>query len=301
MILRTFLLLIGAVLLLNPFGWAQTSTQSSTNTGSSTSVEVGGNAQVFKTGSSSSLALAEQHGAALAPGTVFNAALVTSLDSRKIKPGDQVVARTTDTVRAQRKTILPKGTKIVGHVTRASARAKGDSESAVGIVFDQALLNKGEVVPVNVTIQALASAQGISSTANTLIDTMPDASAGAPASGVACRPGLIGSATSTAGVAAANVTNSAEGIGGATNTALHSTANPALTVAGSTQAVGRLNAPGQLTSDSHGVFDLKGLSLDSQSNGAMQESMIASAGKNIHLDSGTRMLLVTHSSVFMPQ
>jgi hypothetical protein len=54
-----------------------------------------------------------------------------------------------------------------------------------------------------------------------------------------------------------------------------------------------LNAAGQLTSNSQGVFGLNGLNLNAAASNATEGSVITSAGKNVHLDSGTRMLLVS--------
>jgi len=75
---------------------------------------------------------------------------------------------------------------------------------------------------------------------------------------------------------------------------VHSTANAAGSVAGASHgAVGGLNAAGQLTSNSQGVFGLNGLNLNAAASNATQGSVITSAGKNVHLDSGTRLLLVS--------
>jgi len=38
-------------------------------------------------------------------------------------------------------------------LTQASARAKGESESSLGIVFDKAILKNGQEIPLNVAIQ----------------------------------------------------------------------------------------------------------------------------------------------------
>src|SRR6266699_2099188 len=43
--------------------------------------------------------------------------------------------------------------------TQAKARAKGESESALGIVFDKAVLKNGEEAGLNVAIEAMAAAQ----------------------------------------------------------------------------------------------------------------------------------------------
>ena len=39
--------------------------------------------------------------------------------------------------------MIPRGSKIVGHVTEVKAREKGQAESAVGVVFDHAVLKDG--------------------------------------------------------------------------------------------------------------------------------------------------------------
>ena len=78
------------------------------------------------------------------------------------------------------------------------------------------------------------------------------------------------------------------------NSTGNSTANAASASRG---AVGGVNAVGQLTSNSSGVFGLNGLTLTSVAQSGTQGSVITSVGKNVHLDSGTSMLLVTRSAV----
>jgi hypothetical protein len=70
-------------------------------------------------------------------------------------------------------------------------------------------------------------------------------------------------------------------------------ANTSTKVAGSTaaNAGGALNASGQLTSQSSGVIGLRGLQLANSTSAAAQGSVITSASKTVHLDSGTQMLL----------
>jgi hypothetical protein len=92
------------------------------------------------------------------------------------------------------------------------------------------------------------------------------------------------------------VTNTAANVGGVAGGAVNSTTNAAGSVAGTSKgAVGGLNAAGQLTSNSQGVFGLNGLNLNAAASNATQGSVITSTGKNVHLDSGTRMLLVTQA------
>lgn len=99
------------------------------------------------------------------------------------------------------------------------------------------------------------------------------------------------------GGAAGTVTNTAASAGNTAGGALNSTAHSATNVAGAGQgATGGLNATGQLMSNSRGVFGMQGVNLNSATAGAAQGSVITSAGKNLHLDSGTQMLLVTQAA-----
>ena len=73
--------------------------------------------------------------------------------------------------------------------------------------------------------------------------------------------------------------------------------NSTVNAAGSARgAVGGLNAAGQLTSNSQGVFGLEGLNLNSAVSSSTQGSVITSTSKNVHLDSGTQLVLVAHAS-----
>src|SRR3981189_1085077 len=133
-----------------------------------TQAQASGNASVASAASAQN----EQANASLASGTAFNAALSSPIDSKKCKPGDPVNARPTEGATSEGKTVIPKGSKLVGHVTEASARAKGKSESSLGIVFDKAILKNGQEIPLNnVTIQAIASAQSSAPAAGADLDT----------------------------------------------------------------------------------------------------------------------------------
>ena len=218
------------------------------------------------------------------------------MDSKKCKPGDAVNARTTEAIKSEGKMVIPKGSKLVGHVTEASARGNGETESALGIVFDKAILKNGQEIPLNVAIQALASAQGGPSMAGDEMDTMGGLSGSAAGSGMAGGRGAIGGVSSAAGGAVGTVTNTAATAGGVASGTVDSAASAGGNAAGaSRRATGGLNAAGQLTSNSQGVFGLNGLNLSAAASNSTEGSVITSAGKNVHLDGGTRMLLVTQA------
>lgn len=93
----------------------------------------------------------------LAPGTAINASLVGTVDSEKSKPGDEVNAIVTESVVYQRSVLLPKGSRISGHVVRTGSDSDG-STSAVFVEFDRAVLRGGQQAMLNAGIQALAPA-----------------------------------------------------------------------------------------------------------------------------------------------
>jgi hypothetical protein len=215
------------------------------------------------------LAEGGEENVSLARGTALHVELDTPVDSRKVKKGDAVNAHVTEALKENGQTVIPKNTKLVGHVAQASARAKGDAGSALRIVFDKAVLKKGQEAPLRVVIQALAAAPRFTP------DPGPDAASinnrGAAAEGSPMKP----SRTSPAEVASRTASGAEE------------PTNP------SSGTGGGLDSAGQLTSNSHGVLGLQGLHLSTDATSAREGSLITSSGKSVHLDSGIRMLLVS--------
>lgn len=292
-------IVVGAFFCISAAAQPQAGAQAGAQSSSQTSVQAGQTQAQASTNASASTSASAQNGQAngsLATGTAFNAELSSPIDSKKCKPGDAVNGRTTEAVKSEGKTVIPKGARLVGHVTQASARAKGESESALGIVFDKAILKNGQEIPLSAGIQALAASQSSASAAGSDVDAFGGAGASAAGSGAASGRGALGGVTSAAGGAVGAVTNTAANVGGAAGGAVNSAAGAGGSIAGASKgAVGGLNAAGQLTSNSQGVFGLNGLNLNAASSNATQGSVITSAGKNIHLDSGTRMLLVSQA------
>jgi hypothetical protein len=61
------------------------------------------------------------------------------------------------------------------------------------------------------------------------------------------------------------------------------------------------NAPSQLPANSRGVYGLKDLKLMEKTSSGVQSTVLTSDGKNVHLDGGTRLLLVAQGSVTSAQ
>jgi len=262
------------------------SVQGGASAQSQTSVQANrSGADASRTGSASTSASANEDGssAGISNGTKIEATLTSSLDAKKNKSGDRVEARITQDVRENGKVVLKKGTHLVGHVTQAQARASGQSQSQLGIVFDHAVLKNGQQIPFNGRIQALAVAQSSVAAGAGYDDVMASGGGMGAVSGTARGGGgLVGGVASTAGATA----------GGVTNTASATPVNAGGTLnARSTGAVGGLTSEGRLASNSSGVFGLQGLSIDSAASSGAEASMIVSSTRNVHLDSGTQMLL----------
>jgi hypothetical protein len=262
-------------------------------------------AQANSSTNTSASGQARENSANLASGTEMQAALAQPVDAKKSKPGDSVTAKTTQAVKSDGQVIIPKGSRLVGHVTEAKARANGEAESALGIVFDKAILKNGQEVPLHASIQALAAAQSAASTSPADADLAGSGMGSAAGSTRSAGGGVLGGASSTAGGAASTVTNTSANVAGAAAGTLDSTARAAGSATGSASgavsgtsqgAVGGLTSVGQFTSNSRGVFGLHGLNLSAAGSNSTEGSLITSAGKNVHLDSGTRMLLVAQGS-----
>jgi hypothetical protein len=227
----------------------------------------------------------------LAAGTTVNAELSHSLDSKKAKPGDVVTAQTTEEVKTDGKVVIPRNTKLVGHVTRASARSKGDSQSLLAVQFDRAVLKDGHELPLQVGVQAIAAERGPATVSGD--DLQPgNIEGGAAGAGAAGHRGTVGGVGNTVGGAASGAASTVPRTIDQSGT-LNSTTGAATGASG--QIEGGLNSSGELKSTSRGVYGLSGLALNANAANSTEGAVIISAGKNVHLDSGTRLLLAAQA------
>lgn len=148
----------------------------------------------------------------IAAGTRLAAQLQQTLDVRKARVGDEVMLKTTEAVKSNGRTVVRKGAKLFGRVTEVHARARGEAESRIGLVFDR--LESGSLAtPITATIaavtQADARAQGRAGDDD--FGTVSGGGSGrAAAGGSAQGGGLLGGVGSTVG----GVTSTAGGVAG---------------------------------------------------------------------------------------
>jgi len=197
----------------------------------------------------------------IAPGTVIPAELAKSLDSKKLKEGDPVTAKTAVDMLSGGTVIVPRDSKIVGHVTQATSRGKGESESTLGIIFDRLILKNGDQIPLQAVVQAVG-APITSRTAAMSEDNNPRTGPDSTPGGYGGHPGMPGPRQTSNTVGARNPEDQPANLGGAQ----------------------------PLPNNATGVVGISGLTLRTTS---ATSSILASEKKNVKLDSGTQLLLRT--------
>jgi hypothetical protein len=164
--------------------------------------------------------------------------------------------------------LVPKDTKVVGHVTEAQTRSKEQKDSQVGIIFDRAVMKNGGEMQMPMSIQAIIAPQA-SNSGNA--DNGNGQSTPAPAANAS-------GASSNGGRAA--------GMGGAPPpTPNASTGSNTSTDDSSTAA----HEP--ITGKTEGVVGLRDLKLATTATAVSQGSVVSSEKNNVKLESGTFMLL----------
>ena len=87
--------------------------------------------------------------------------LVSKLDTKTAKAGDNVVVQTKAAVKTADGTEIPKGSKLTGHVVAVQPSTAGHN-SQVALQFDRAELSGGKSLPIQSEIQSIAPAGGSS-------------------------------------------------------------------------------------------------------------------------------------------
>ncbi|HWB32423.1 MAG TPA: hypothetical protein VG714_04555 [Acidobacteriaceae bacterium] len=82
--------------------------------------------------------------------------LLSKLDTKTAKPGDNVVIETHDSVKTSGGAEIPSGSKLTGHVV-AVQPSSGGTNSQVAVNIDRAELKNGQTLPIHSEIQSLGS------------------------------------------------------------------------------------------------------------------------------------------------
>jgi hypothetical protein len=206
-------------------------------------------------------------------GTTLNAVLSNTLDARKCRSGDAVRAKTAEDVRAGGVVVIPRGAKLVGHVTEAQPAASKNEQARLGFVFDRAELKDGHEVPLRTSFYALAA---------------PEGAGGLPPSGGF--GGGLGSGSSAVGDMMSASSNTDDTSSSGADRSRQEDLRP------SPGAVGGLNGSGTLYASSRGVFGLEAISLEPNTVPSSGSTVILATARSVRLSSGTRMLLSVESA-----
>lgn len=124
--------------------------------------------------------------------------LAGKLDARNAKAGDLVLLRTTENTITARGIEIPKGSRIVGHITAVETKEQG-GDSRITIQFDKAEINGRRNLAIRSVLQAVGTSAAAASDASRA-QPGSDGSPGGSQPGVATLQG--GSAAGTAPTAA---------------------------------------------------------------------------------------------------
>jgi len=220
--------------------------------------------------------------APLSIGTAFNAVLTDDLDTRKARPGDAVTAETAEDVTYQRSVVFPKGTKVIGHIVRATTGGRGRAGSALFVQFDKALLKDGEEVVLNAGIQALAVGS---------VPTQSDTEASKEGATSAALNAPMDPSAPTAEPTSAEPTNDGALV---VSTVVYDSPRTKLRppLFAAPAAEGELDSNGMFSPDSKGAFGRPDVKVYTPTSEGSHGTVLLSAKKQMHLQSGTRLLLV---------
>ena len=201
----------------------------------------------------------------IAPGSVIPVQLQKTVDAKKAKTGDEVVATVTQDMKAGTgDVVVPKDTRIVGHVTSAQARSKEQKESILAIAFDRAVV-KGDQMPLPMSIQAV-------------IAPLPS-NPGGPGSDEGNAPP---SSNSTSPMAGRTPT-------GGTSQAPQPRNYPSGEDSSDSQP--QTSSRPQITGSTQGVIGMPDVRLETTAQNTAQGSLMTSEKNNVKIEKGTLMLL----------
>lgn len=232
-----------------------------------------------------------------------SAELVDKLDSKSAKQGDSVVVKTDEDLQISQGTEIPRGSKLIGHVTNVQPRGEGHENSQIAIQFDRAELKGGQSLSIESVIQSVSppvGAEGMSGTSNppaTYGDAGPSSnvmtgsmgSTPGAAGSTSGMPGSTGGSTSPNDGMNPNMTNTRPGLGSdsttqagvaSPNSSTNAPAPGSIVARNGNVAIRTTSVPGVLLAN-----DIHGLPFSNASG------MLLGARRDVHLDGGTRLVL----------
>ena len=188
-----------------------------------------------------------------------------AVESKSATVGQELTMRTISDVAVNGVLLIPKGSKLVAHVSEVATKGKDEPQSRLEIIIEKAVTANDVEIPLQAIVAAVAAPKKDSLASDPTYGMMrsnePKATGASP-----------GSTSSTGGLSSASKVGS---------TAAVATAN----------IKGAPDEPLILNEDSQGAIGYDGLSLSWHLMAPPPVTVFSSKSKNVKLDAGTQMLL----------
>ena len=212
-----------------------------------------------------STSLMAQTGNSPSVSNVF-AVLTNSLETKTATAGQELILRTVSDVVVGGEIVIPKGSKMLGHITQVITKGENGSRSVMAIVIDKAVRKDGVEIPVQAIIAAVAAPKDGSLSSD-------------PAYGMmhSNEPKMTGSGSAGSLAGTGTLPPSSK----ASSTAAVATAD----------LKGRMDETFLLDENSQGALGYEGLSLSWGLASPPPFTIFVSKSRNLKLETGTQMLL----------
>ena len=297
------------------------SAQTATNT-STTTLTAPHHTQVAQssaaTASRNGLSLANQAaaksgtmGASATQATNLQAELTKKIDSGHSKVGQEVMAKTTSAATLADGTRLPKGTRLLGHVTAVSRETRENKTSSLAFAFDEAVLRGGREVPIHAVLRSLTAPRPLTANAASGFGSQMGAGpmqggmagggmmqgGGGMMGGMAHGPvvrggGLLNAGGNVAGESMGNLAATTHAAGAASTGMLHAAPEGQSRMLGAASTAALSGGAGASMIP---VGNMSGVIFDG-SGSANSSAVLEGRGKNISLESGSQMTLAVSAS-----
>lgn len=222
--------------------------------------------------------------------------LEKKLDSKNAKPGDPVVVTTTEQATTANGVVIPKGSRIVGHVTDVQPRSKTNENARLTLQFDQAQLKDGQTLPIKTVLESVAPAEVTVHPTDTL-NAQPQQPTGGPAGSTGGNNG--GTTGSRAGAAPSSGASTApQTAGGELPTSPDTQQQAANAAPKAGTVVARQGNVAIKTTAIPGVLLAANADGKPFSNAS---GALLGAKRNVHLDGGTAVVLAVADAGPMPR
>jgi hypothetical protein len=151
-----------------------------------------------KAGSNSSATVREQN---VLSTTNIDAQLTGTIDAKRSQVGDEVMLKTTKSIKQDGSMVIPKGTRLIGRITEVEQRTKQNPTSKIGLIFDR-IEGRDLSAPITATIVSVTNIAASSSVGDTFAGDLSGTSSTASQTstgGKGTGGGLLAGAASTVG------------------------------------------------------------------------------------------------------